>query len=132
MSGSMLAAAGQRRAGRTPRSVPLCCRHSVRSHGAVQESLPRGATHHTKARCTREAGGIKWLQTPEQERLTKEQAAEGTGVSKQLFRYHYNQLAQCGQAQLLAHRLVSEGAAPVQTNGKKCGLQPKVDTGYNG
>merc|ERR1711865_260979 len=51
ISGSMLAAAGQRRAGRTPRSVPLCCRHILRSHGAVQESLPHGATQHTHDWC---------------------------------------------------------------------------------
>ena len=75
---------------------------------------------------------LKWLQTPEQERLTKEQAAEAAGVSKQLFRYHHNLLEQCGQAQLLAHRLVSEETAPLDKSGKKRGPQPKVDKGYNG
>ena len=75
---------------------------------------------------------LKWLQTPEQERSTIQKAAEDGGVSKQVFSYHYTLLTECGQAQLLAHSLASEGAAPVQKKGKKRGPQPKADTGYNG
>ena len=75
---------------------------------------------------------LKWLQTPEQERPSIQKAAEDGGVSKQVFSYHYTLLKECGQAQLLAHSLVSEGAAPVQKKGRKRGPQPKADTGYNG
>jgi hypothetical protein len=61
---------------------------------------------------------LKWLQTPEQERSTIQKAAEDGGVSKQVFSYHYTLLTECGQAQLLAHSLASEGAAPVQKKGR--------------
>ena len=37
-----------------------------------------------------------------------------------------------GQAQQLAHRLVSEETAPLEKSGKRRGPQPKVDKGYKG